>query len=161
MARLKKHGTGFRLMHHDKPLKQSHLKVATDINAVAEILAWFDKLVRSQFDTQFRCDCQVALDEAFANAVHHAHRHLPQTTPIELELKIFADRLEMRIWDHGQPFDLQAKLDALHQKGCTLLEETGRGLILMEQFTDELSYQRLSDQRNCLFMGKRLVPVNH
>jgi serine/threonine-protein kinase RsbW len=148
-------------MHHDKLLKQSHLKVATDINAVAKILAWFDRLALRQFPDQFCVDCKVALDEAFANAVHHAHRHLPQTTPIELELKLFADRLEMRIWDHGEPFDLQAKLDTLHQKGCNLLEETGRGLILMEQFTDELSYQRLSDQRNCLFMGKRLVPVSH
>ncbi|MEQ8537624.1 MAG: ATP-binding protein [Coleofasciculus sp. D1-CHI-01] len=148
-------------MHPDKPLKQSHLKVATDINAVAKIFAWFDRLALRQFPCQFCVDCKVALDEAFANAVHHAHRYLPHTTPIELELKIFADRLEMRIWDHGQPFDLQAKLDALHQKGCNLLEETGRGLILMEQFTDELSYQRLSDQRNCLFMGKRLVPVSH
>lgn len=148
-------------MHHDKPLKQSHLKVATDINAVAKILAWFDRLALRQFPDQFCMDCKVALDEAFANVVHHAHRHLPQTTPIELELKIFAERLEIRIWDHGQPFDLQAKLDALHKKGCNLLEETGRGLILMEQFTDELFYQRLSDQRNCLFMGKRLVPVSH
>jgi serine/threonine-protein kinase RsbW len=148
-------------MHHDKPLKQSHLKVATDINAVAKILAWFDRLALRQFPDQFCVDCKVALDEAFANAVHHAHRHLPQTTPIELELKIFADRLEMRIWDHGQPFDLPAKLGTLHQKGFNLLDETGRGLILMEQFTDELSYQRLSDQRNCLFMGKRLVPVSH
>ncbi|MFP5270782.1 ATP-binding protein [Coleofasciculus sp.] len=147
-------------MHKDKPLKQSHLKVATDINAVAEILTWFDRLVSRQFPHQFCGDCQVALDEAFANAVHHAHRHLPQTTPIELELKIFADRLEMRIWDHGEPFDLLSKLEALHHKGCNLLEETGRGLILMERFTDELSYQRLSDQRNCLYMGKRLVPVS-
>ncbi len=147
-------------MHNDKPLKQSHLKVATDINAVAKILAWFDQFASCQLPHQFCVNCKVALDEAFANVVDHAHQHLPKTTPIELELKLFADRLEMRIWDHGEPFDLQAKLDALHQKGCTLLEETGRGLLLMEQFTDELSYQCLSDQRNCLFMGKRLVPVS-
>ena len=144
----------------DKPIKQSYLKVGTDINAVTQIFSWFDQLAYRQFPAQFCDACKVALDEAFTNAVCHAHRHLPQTTPIELELKIFADRLEMRIWDHGEPFDLQAKLDALHHKGCNLLEETGRGLILMERFTDELFYQRLSDQRNCLFMGKRLVSVS-
>lgn len=147
------------MIHDNKPLKQSHLRVTTDINAVAEILAWFDRLVSHQFPPQFCVACKVALDEAFANVVNHAHQHLPKTTSIELELQLFADCIEMRIWDHGKPFDLQAKLDTLHNRSCHLLEETGRGLLLMEKYTDELSYQRLSDQRNCLFMGKKL-PVS-
>ncbi|NEO49184.1 MAG: ATP-binding protein, partial [Moorea sp. SIO4A3] len=35
-----------------------------------------------------------------------------------------------------------------------LEKEGGRGLMFMNQLTDEVSYQRLSDQRNCLLMRK-------
>ena len=100
--------------------------------------------------------CQLAFVEGFTNAVRHAHQHLPPTTPIELELKVFPDCLEMRIWDQGEPFDLQSKLEALCQEEHDPLDkEGGRGLMFMHQLTDELAYLRDSDNRNCLLMRKR------
>lgn len=147
-------------MVNDKAIQQSHLKVATDLEALKEVFAWFDQFTSHHLPVKFCQSCKLALVEGFANTVNYAHRNLPKTTVIELELKIFVDRLEMRIWDHGEPFDLQAKLDELHRKGYDFSGETGRGLLLMEQCTDELSYERLSDQRNCLFMAKRLASVS-
>ncbi|MBE9125096.1 MULTISPECIES: ATP-binding protein [unclassified Coleofasciculus] len=142
-------------MQNEEPIKQSCLQVETDLNAVKEVLQWFEQFVSPRWPKDFWWGCQVALEEGFTNAVRHAHRHLPPTTPIELELKVFANRLEMRIWDRGEPFDLLTKLQVLCQEKCNPLEkEDGRGLIFMYRFTDELSYQRLSDQRNCLLMLK-------
>lgn len=147
-------------MVNNKAVQQSHLKVATDLEVLQEVFAWFDQVTSHRFPLKFCQSCKLALVEGFANTVNHAHRNLPKTTVIELELKIFVDRLEMRIWDQGEPFDLPAKLDELHQKGYDFSRETGRGLLFMEQLTDKLSYEHLSDQRNCLFMVKRLVSVS-
>lgn len=143
-------------MHNEKPLKQSRLQVETDLHAVNEVLQWFDQFTAPLLPQKFRWQCQIALIEGFTNAVRHAHHHLPQTTPVELELKVFAHWLEMRIWDQGPPFDFEAKLEALRHEDCDPLEkEGGRGLIFMQQLTDELSYARLDDERNCLLMRKR------
>ncbi|NEQ21359.1 MAG: ATP-binding protein [Microcoleus sp. SIO2G3] len=143
-------------MHNERPIQQSHLQVKTDLTAVTEVLQWFEEFTSSLLPQQLGSECQLALVEGFTNAVRHAHHDLPPTTPIDLELKIFPDFLEMRIWDHGPPFDFQAKLQSLCQEEYDPLEkEGGRGLIFMKQLTDELSYARLDDDRNCLLMRKR------
>ncbi|MEG3936651.1 ATP-binding protein [Microcoleus sp. S36b_A3] len=54
--------------------------------------------------------CKLATIEGFTNAVRHAHKNLPLETPINLEITVFSERLEVKIWDMGEPFDLQAKL---------------------------------------------------
>lgn len=143
-------------MQNDKPLKESRLQVETDLNAVPEVLQWFEQFTSPLLPQQFCGECQLALVEGFTNAVRHAHHHLPPTTPIALELELFPQYLEMRVWDHGQPFDWQAKLEALcHEDIDPLEKEGGRGLMFMNQLTDELSYVRFTDERNCLLMRKR------
>ncbi|HEY9821582.1 MAG TPA: anti-sigma regulatory factor [Candidatus Sericytochromatia bacterium] len=143
-------------MQHEKPLKESRLQVETDLNAVPKVLQWFEEFNNLLLPQKVYGECQLALIEGFTNAVRHAHQGLPQTTPIELELQLFPQYLEMRIWDKGQPFDWEAMFEALRQEDTNPLEkEGGRGLIFMKQLTDELSYARLPDDRNCLLMCKR------
>jgi len=48
--------------------------------------------------------------EGFTNAVRHAHKNLPLETPIELEVMVLNEHLEVKILDWGEPFDIQAKL---------------------------------------------------
>lgn len=143
-------------MQQDKPLQEARLQVQTDLNAVPEVLHWFEQFTAPVLPTQFCGESQLALVEGFTNAVRHAHHHLPPTTPIELELQLFTQYLEMRVWDRGKPFNWEAKLDTLCQEKVDPLEkEGGRGLMFMKQLTDELSYIRLTDERNCLLMRKR------
>lgn len=145
-------------MHTERPLQQSCLHLRTDLNAVPEVLQWFETIIEPLLPDQLGSQCQLALVEGFTNAVRHAHRDLPESTPIDLELKIFAHCLEMRIWDRGQPFDFEAKLqEALCHKEDSdpLAQEGGRGLIFMHQLMDEVSYIRLPDQRNCLVLRKQ------
>jgi len=154
----------FGFKHKETPLQQSRLQVKTDLEAITEVWQWFEQFTSPLLPQVFWWECEVALTEGFTNVVRHAHQHLPQTTPIEIELKVFAQYLEMRIWDRGKPFDLQAKLqslcqeqsDALEQEQSDALErEGGRGLIFMHKLMDELDYLRGSDGRNCLLLRKR------
>lgn len=150
----------FGFIWNETPQKQSRLQVKTDLEALTEVWQWFEQFTSPLLPQMFWWECEVALTEGFTNVVRHAHQHLPQTTPIEIEVKVFAHYLEIRIWDWGKPFDLHSKLQSLRQEDPTSVEisdikEDGRGLIFMKQLMDELDYLRLSDGRNCLVLRKR------
>jgi len=140
-----------------KPLKESCLRVSTDLNALTAVLQWFDQFELPILSKDFLWQCQVVLTEGFTNAVRHAHSNLPKSTVIDLEMKLFPDYLEMKIWDQGDPFDWEGTLVAISQEDVDPLEkEGGRGLMFIKQLTDQVVYDRLSDQRNCLTLSKKL-----
>lgn len=141
---------------------QSKLRVNTSLIALEEVLQWFEQLASPLLPSDSFYKCQIALTEGFTNVVRHAHEGLPETTPIDLEVKVFSNVIEMRIWDWGQPFDLQKKLEsALKRQLDPLLDpldmdEGGRGLIFMSKLTDELSYIRQENGQNCLVLKKNI-----
>jgi serine/threonine-protein kinase RsbW len=141
----------------DNPLhKQFRLRVQTNLEALVEVLQWFDRTTQSLVSEKCRWACKLALAEGFTNTVRYAHQHLPKTTPIDVEVQIFKDYLEIRIWDWGLPFDLHAKLDDLRDRANDPLEkESDRGLFFMQELTDDLQYIRASEKRNCLVMKKK------
>ena len=95
---------------YEPPLQIISLQVNTDLNALALVLQWYEQLEHLPIPKQVWLQCQLALAEGFTNAVRHAHKGMPLETPIELEVRVFNESLEMRIWDSGKPFDLKAKL---------------------------------------------------
>jgi serine/threonine-protein kinase RsbW len=144
-------------MKANPELKQYHLQVKTELEALKEVLQWFEGLVFPLVPQRIGWQCEVALVEAFTNAVRHAHQNLPKTTPIDLEVKLLPNFLEMRIWDRGQPFDFQAKLRKGEQNVDSIEKEGGRGLQFIKKLTDELQYLNLPNHRNCLVMRKKYL----
>ncbi|HIK29043.1 MAG: ATP-binding protein [Oscillatoriaceae bacterium SKW80] len=135
--------------------RRSHLQVGTDLKALAEVLQWFEQFNLPCFPANLWWQCQTALAEGFTNAVRHAHSDLPESTPIDIDVEICDRYLEIKIWDRGKPFDLEAKLASISQEEFDPLErENGRGLIFIRKLTDEVCYTRTPDQRNCLLMRK-------
>ncbi|NJQ97955.1 MAG: ATP-binding protein, partial [Hydrococcus sp. CSU_1_8] len=92
--------------------KQFRLRVKSNLEALVEVLQWFDRMTQSFVSEKCRWACKLALAEGFTNTVRYAHQDLPKTTPIDIEVYIFNNCLEIRIWDWGLPFDLHAKLEA-------------------------------------------------
>lgn len=144
-------------MKSNLEVKQYHLQVKTELEALKDVLQWFEGLVFPLVPQKVGWQCEVALVEAFTNAVRHAHQDLPQGTPIDLEVKLLPNFLEMRIWDQGQPFDIQAKLYKSEQEAGLMEKEGGRGLQFIKKLTDELQYLNLPNHRNCLVMRKRYI----
>lgn len=139
-------------------LKQFHLQVRTEIEELNAVLHWFETMAQPYLPDQCFWECQLALSEGFTNTVLYAHDQMTAFTPIELEVKLFPQALEMRIWDYGQPFDLAAKLNSITAQNIHPLEqESDRGLFFMKELTDELYYIRQEDERNCLLMVKKIV----
>ncbi|SKB14259.1 conserved hypothetical protein [Planktothrix sp. PCC 11201] len=138
-------------------LAQSNLQVKTTLTSLEDVLIWFENIALDFLPSDIFHQCQIALTEGFTNAVRHAHCALPETTPIELEVRIFSPWIEIKIWDRGEPFDLEKTLESLIKMHADPLEhEGGRGLIFMSKLMDELHYIRLDDQRNCLVMKKQI-----
>ncbi|WP_413167528.1 ATP-binding protein [Capilliphycus salinus ALCB114379] len=94
-----------------KALKTIKLQVNSDLAVLEEVLAWYQQLENQPIPKPIWCQCQIALAEGFTNAVNHAHKNLPCTTPINLQVTLFNESLEIYIWDYGPPFDLQAEFN--------------------------------------------------
>lgn len=135
-------------------IKKISLRVKTDPNTAEQLLSWFESLNDPPFlNTNVWWQCQTVLKEGFDNVIEYAHRSLPPETPIDLEATRFPQTIEIRIWDHGSPFDLTGKL-AESPKLEDNTQDHGRGLRIMEQIADHLSYERTLDDRNCLLVIK-------
>lgn len=146
---------GKRQAKEERPLKRSHLQVKSDLYALAQVLQWLEDEIYSLLPRDRWWQYQTALAEGFTNAVRHAHHDLPPTTEIEIEVTVFPSYVEIKIWDYGPPFDLEAKLQSRYENpNGNPLDEGGRGLIFMHQLTNELLYVRIGDNRNCLIMRK-------
>jgi serine/threonine-protein kinase RsbW len=132
--------------------QQTHLQVNTDLTALTQVISWFDQFY-SIAPRSVWMQCQLALAEGFTNAVRHAHKGKPPTTPIDIEVTVLNQSLELRIWDQGPECDLDQLLEKL-PPGVDRESEGGRGLKLMRRMADVLSYTRTVDNRNCLLIVK-------
>jgi len=134
-------------------LSRNHIQLKTDLRNLTDVLVWFDQLYNSLIPREVWLRCQLALAEAFTNAVRHAHKHQSSEVPIDIEVILKENCIEMRILDYGSPFDLKEKLKLMpvnHDNDSG----GGRGLRLLEAIADQLSYTRTAEQRNCLLMVK-------
>lgn len=134
-------------------LKQSHLQVETDLNALSEVLDWFEEFNDGLLQNQLAAQCRLVLAESFTSVVQHAHKNFPPTTPIDIELKLFAQYLEIRILEQGISFRSLAPL-LVH---LIETEAENRGdKPVTTVIIDELCYRKMSNKRNVLVMRKRL-----
>ncbi|MFB8788458.1 MAG: anti-sigma regulatory factor [Potamolinea sp.] len=136
-----------------KEIQKSIKQVPSDLKALEQVLLWFDQLNQPSIPRKIWLQCQLALAEGFTNAVRHAHKELPPTTPIDIEVTLFPHCLEMRIWDQGPPFDLEQWLRD-YEKRPENTGGGGRGIVILKKIADKLSYTRMDDNRNCLLFVK-------
>lgn len=132
------------------------LKVNSDLNALDTVLEYFEQLERPWIPRKDWLESQLALAEGFTNAVRHAHRGLPPEIPIEIEIRLYPEMMEIRIWDRGEPFDLDGFLEKLSQKEQKLAVH-GQGLPILRKIASRLSYWRSEDGRNCLLIVKKFM----
>jgi serine/threonine-protein kinase RsbW len=137
--------------------EQLHLTVRSDLKALTDVQSRFEQFCSQQPDRENWSDIQLyclklALAEGFSNAVRHAHRHLPPETPIDIEFTLSCDRVELKIWDWGDPFDP----DALEEPELGTLRQGGYGWFLLRRLVDRVSYRRDRSGRNCLSLEKQM-----
>ncbi|MEE3716991.1 ATP-binding protein [Tumidithrix elongata RA019] len=140
-----------------------HLRTNSDIYALNQVQRWFKQF--TMVPKQIWMQCDLVLVEAFTNVVCHAHEKLPEDTPIDIEVTMFPEAMEIRIWDFGKPFDMQQEIERLTAEQRTSSEIAdlptgGRGLLISQKIADEIRYDRLLDQRNCFMMRKSFTKTS-
>lgn len=133
--------------------ERASLQVGTDLNALGQVLSWFDRFASPSIPERIWLQCKTALAEGFTNAVRHAHKNQSSDVPIEIEVQKSPNSFEIRILDHGPPFNLEDKLKTLPDE-IDLEATGGRGLKIMHSIADRLTYTRLKTNRNCLSILK-------
>lgn len=141
-----------------KVLKKTSFQVSGDLKALDDVLSRFNKINQPSIPKKDWLQCQLALTEGFTNAVRHAHKHLSTEIPIEIEITLRRQSMEMRIWDYGPPFDLEAFVENLSEK-VNNRSEGGRGIEILQKIADHLSYVRTDENRNCLLIVKQFSPL--
>ena len=135
---------------------QDHLTVKSDLKVLNRVQKWFEQFCVKHLAALSDSEPQLyrlnlALAEGFTNAVRHAHGDLPPETPIDIQLTLTAERIEIRIWDFGQPFDPAV----VEEPEPGTLCEGGYGWFLLRRLTDQVTYSH-QDNRNCLLMIKSI-----
>jgi serine/threonine-protein kinase RsbW len=142
--------------------QQDHLTVKSDLKLQNQVQQWFEKfslqyLAQGGWSESQLYRLNLALAEGFTNAVRHAHKTLPPETNIEIELSLWEDRLEMRIWDYGNPFNP----DHIPEPKPGTLQDHGYGWFLIRRVADKVVYERPCENRNCLLIVKYLIDAQH
>jgi serine/threonine-protein kinase RsbW len=133
--------------------RTSQFETTTDPKALKALLVWFDQFQTAPIPHKIWLQCQLALTEGFTNAIRHAHAGLASDTPIRIEVTVSENDIDMRIWDQGPGFSFDSMLDnklSVNRQDA----EGGRGLKIMYLVADELSYEPLDGQGNCLHIHK-------
>lgn len=94
-------------------------------------------------------ELNLVLTEAMANAIQHANEGDP-AQEVHIEIGILDRRLTIRVYDHGQGFDIRQFAQPRHP-----LEEHGRGIYLIHTIMDEVVY-RSTECGHVLEMSKFL-----
>ncbi|MCY7384875.1 MAG: anti-sigma regulatory factor [Microcoleus sp. CAN_BIN18] len=140
-------------------LKKADLQVNSGLSALGPVLSWFAQLYEPQIPTSVWVRCQLALAEGFTNAVRHAHEGKRPDWPVDIQVAVWDEFVEIKIWDSGNPFNLEQKIQDMSKK-IDPEASGGRGLKLMKDIADSLSYRRTADGRNCLSIVKNYTPVS-
>lgn len=142
-------------------IRRDRLIVTSDITVLTQVQEWFEQFCDRSSRKHLWLKAQLyplslALTEGFSNAVRHAHHDLPIDTAIEIDLALWNDCIEIRIWDHGQPFDP----DAIEEPKPGTLRQGGYGWFLLRRLADQVAYERNPDGRNCLLIVKHRLSVS-
>jgi len=100
-------------------------------------------------------EIEMALHESMINAIWHGNKN-DATKSIWLRFEIYKDRLEIRVRDQGNGFNLAEIPDPCASEN--LLRVSGRGIFLIRSFTDEFRVRNIPGGGTEVTLVKRIHP---
>ncbi|MHB2150608.1 ATP-binding protein [Calditrichota bacterium LG25] len=89
------------------------------------------------FNEDDRDDLSIAITELFNNALHHGNRD-DESKKIVVTFKVLSKGLQISVQDEGGGFRRENVRDPLAEEN--IMKTSGRGLFLVEQLVDKISY---------------------
>jgi serine/threonine-protein kinase RsbW len=116
--------------------------IELSIDSKLELVETVESLAKSVsakmgFDEDDAGWVEMAAREAVVNAIKHGNHYLADKQ-VDVEFLIGQDAMTIYVRDHGEGFDPTCLLDPLDPEN--LLNPTGRGILWMRTFMDEVEY---------------------
>ena len=114
------------------------IRLPSRIESVDEAAIQADKFAKSQgFPDDFVSAIDLAIRESVANAVKHGNK-FDENKDVEITFEDSPQAFEITVRDHGDGFDVDEIPDPTNPEN--LLKATGRGILFMNAFMDEISW---------------------
>ena len=128
------------------------LEIPTDVRSIEHAVDYVMERRRTceTYQKRLRLNFRVGLTEALTNAMLYGNEYDPSKR-VRVEVTLEGGRLEARVTDQGRGFDPSTITDPTEPEN--ILKSGGRGLFLMRQLLDEVSY---NDQGNQVTLVLRL-----
>jgi serine/threonine-protein kinase RsbW len=96
-----------------------------------------ETLTRLEIEKQVSYEVGMAVREAVANAIEHGNRSIPEKK-VQVALDLLPGELVIKVRDQGEGFDPERVANPLMP--VNLLRPSGRGILFMREFMDEIDY---------------------
>jgi len=128
------------------------LEIPTDVRSIEHAVDYVMERCRTceTYQKRLRLNFRVGLTEALTNAMLYGNEY-DSSKRVRVEVTLEGGRLEARVTDQGRGFDPSTIPDPTEPEN--ILKSGGRGLFLMRQLLDEVSY---NDQGNQVTLVLRL-----
>lgn len=113
-------------------LPSTHESLETIVTAVEQFSEVQD------FDEDFAYRLLMVATEGATNAIRHGNK-FDKDKPIQVELRAKETQIHLWVRDEGRGFDPTDVADPLDTEN--MLEESGRGLFLIEHMADKVTYE--------------------
>ncbi len=111
--------------------------IPENVHRVKDLLQQIEQVYHVQLSEDARYRLIIAISEAINNAIEHGSKH---SAAASVELRSEKQGRGLRVWviDQGEGFDPAQLPDPRSEEG--LLRERGRGILLMQNLSDELRF---------------------
>ena len=132
---------------------QKELRLPSRIESVDEAAMAADSFVKEQgLGDEFISAVDLAIRESVANAVKHGNK-FDDTKDVEVMLKNTDAEFEVSVRDFGVGFDVDGIPDPTNPEN--LLKATGRGILFMRSFMDEVEWSHPAGGGTLVKMTKK------
>ncbi len=133
--------------------EKTELTLPSRIESIAEATAAVVETARRVgFGEESLFGIDMAVREAVTNAVLHGNEQ-DENKPVEIGLNISGGELVVTVRDRGEGFDPSSVPDPTDEQN--LLKASGRGILFMRSFMDEVSWQRHPEGGTTVRMTKK------
>lgn len=119
----------------------------SEIEKAQEIL--LGEIDRHNYPEASRFAIRLAFEEALANAFTHGS---PQGQPVEVEINVVPNRLEISVEDHGPGFKPGDVPDPTATENIS--KPTGRGLLLIKAYMSEVRFNESGNRITMIYTPK-------
>jgi len=125
------------------------LALAPDVAEIPRLLDWVETCCGdAAVDGDIPFKLALALEEAVANAIHHAFDDMPPPHRIGVELAIDPDRVSALVIDNGRAFDPSAAPEPDAALPLDRRDPGGLGIHLIRRMMDRVDYRRVGGENH-------------